>query len=474
MDFIAPARNRAPSAVFPAVRRIAAGFLAAGFLTTGPARGADTPTYLQMAGMTALAATADGRRSNIPVTVFLQVDSTEAAGEICRRVPTVRSVVLDATSQQPIPHAKGQLDSEAVAGFVVGRINAALGGKTVARVGFVHGTPKEAAATTTDLAEAGDMTARDKTVKTGQIGQMAPCRRIVAPPASLKWVSAGTERKPSPDIAPSEPPLRENRSLAPPPSEFKSHPQFAPPAPTPGPKPRSEAPLATPPPAAPIAGVGVPRQVQADTPLSVRDCVPLDKLWKPSRYPYAGVLYALSRVFTIDSDGDRQIDNIGFVLSAPDRPDIIFRYFDEPGRAAIDLFPSLALKDPRSISGICFGQFDLGTLEAAASSQFKDRLAIDILQPSPSPAPLVRATGAGFWIFLLVAIVGLMGAMLAAVVLVRRRRAAKATAMAMAENADDDDDRADRKRDRRGDDRRKKSTPVQAERRASPDRRGKK
>ena len=459
MGFMIQARLRALSSTL-----LAAGLLAVGVLTAGPVRSAEAPTYLQMAGMTALAATADGRRSNVPVTVFIQVNNLAAAGEICRRVPVVRGAVLEATSQQPIPYAKGQLDSDAISSFIVGRINVALGNKSVARIGFVHGTPKEAAATTTDLADVGDMTARDKTVKTGQAGQMAPCRRIVAPPASLKWVDAKVERKPAQGMAPPAPPLRENRAPALPAPEFKSHPQFAPPMPEAGPKPRSEAPPATPPPVALITTVGLPEQVQADTPPSVRDCVPLDKIWKSTRYPYAGTVYTLSRIFTIDTAGRGTPDNIGFVLSAPNHPDFIFRYFDEPGRAAIDLFPSLTLKDSRSITGICFGQFDPDTLLSAAMTQIVDRMAIDILQPSPSSAPLVQATGVGFWISILVVAVGLIGAMSAAIILLRRHRADK---------AGDDGEGADTEGNRRAGERRKNAITVEMDRRAKPDRRTK-
>lgn len=212
-----------------AVALCAAGLCAAGLLSPGPAR-AQEITYLQMANMTATAKTPDGRRASVPVTAFLQVESTQAASTICRRVPVVRSAVLDATGQQPIPYAKGHLESDSISAFVTDRINAALGTKIVAHVAFIHGTPKEAPATATDLADAGDMIARDRSAKTGQIGQMAPCRRIVAPPRSLNWVNAEA-KKPTQTLAPPAPPLRENRAPAPSAPEFKTHPQFAPPPP---------------------------------------------------------------------------------------------------------------------------------------------------------------------------------------------------------------------------------------------------
>ncbi len=448
------------------IRTATAALLAVGMFLAGPARGAEPPSYLQMAGMTALAATPDGRRANIPVTVFVQVGSVEAARDLCRRVPAVRAAVLDATSQRPIPYAKGRVDPDANFDFVAERLNAALGNKIVARVAFVHGTPKEEVMGVTDLAEAGDMVAQERAVKSGKAGQTAPCRRIAAPPNSLKWVDAKAERKPAQGHTPPAPPLRENRAPAPPPpSEFKSHPQFAPPAAEP--RPRSEAPISTPPPA-PIAVVGMPERVEPEKPPSARDCTPLDKIWNARRYPYAGVLYALSRVFTIDSNGDGQTDNIGFVLSASAQPDVIFRYFDEPGRAAIDLFPSLMLKDSRSIAEICFGQFTPEDETPAAGSKIGDPLIVDILQSSRTAAPTVQATGAGFWISFSLIAIGLIGAMSATMVLVRRRRAARATA---ASAAADDDGGAEEKR--RGNERRKQSVPVQTERRAAPDRRKK-
>lgn len=208
---------------------IAVGPYVAGLLSPGLAR-AQEITYLQMANMTATAKTPDGRRTSVPVTAFLQVEDPTAAGTICRRVPVVRSAVLDATGQKPIPYIKGHLESDSIAAFVADRINTALGTKIVARIAFIHGTPKEAPESATDLADAGDMTARDRSVKTGRIGQMAPCRRIVAPPRSLNWVNAET-KKPTQTFAPPVPPLRENRAPAPSVPEFKTHPQFAPPPP---------------------------------------------------------------------------------------------------------------------------------------------------------------------------------------------------------------------------------------------------
>lgn len=189
-----------------AVALCAAGLYAAGFLSPEPAHAREI-TYLQMANMTATAKTPDGRRTSVPVTTFLQVNGSQAAITVCRLVPVVRSAVVDATSQQPIPYAAGHLESDSIAAFVADRINAAIGAKTVARIAFIHGAPTAAA---------------------GQLGQMAPCRRIVAPPLSLNWVNAEA-KKPTQTLAPPVPPLRENRAPAPSAPEFKTHPQFAPP-----------------------------------------------------------------------------------------------------------------------------------------------------------------------------------------------------------------------------------------------------
>lgn len=190
----------------------------------------DTTTYLQMANITAVAKSASGQRGTVPVTVILQVANVAAASEICRRVPSVRASIMAASSRSPIPYAKGKLDSDAVSDTMANEINTAIALKAVVRAGFIHGTPKNVADTATDVIDPGDVTGQKQTMKSGSVGQSAPCRRIAAPPPDLGWaVAAQPQDTRGKGMAPPPPPLRDNgpRPQSPPPA-FETHPQFAP------------------------------------------------------------------------------------------------------------------------------------------------------------------------------------------------------------------------------------------------------
>jgi hypothetical protein len=194
------------------------------------AKSKDTVTYLQMANITAVAQSASGQRGTIPVTVILQVTDTSSANEICRRVPSVRASIMAASSRSPIPYAKEKLDSDAVSNIIVNEINAAVALKAVIRVGFIHGMPKQVADTATDVIDPGDVTGQKQALKSGTIGQAAPCRRIAAPPPDLGWaVAAQPQDTRGKGMTPPTPPLRDGGPrLQTPAPAFETHPQFAP------------------------------------------------------------------------------------------------------------------------------------------------------------------------------------------------------------------------------------------------------
>ncbi|MBM3565235.1 MAG: hypothetical protein FJX42_03870 [Alphaproteobacteria bacterium] len=347
-------------------------------------------TYLQMAGMTATVVTSDKRRTSVPITAFLEVRGTEAANLICRRYPVVRNAVLEATAQQPAAYTGGQIEIGSVSDFIAKRINTSLGEEVVVRIAFVYGTPKETAASATDLAEAGDVISRERTVKSGERAQTAPCRRITQPPESVKW--AGVRKQLSGDHKPA-PPLRDNQ---PPPrpaaTTFESHPQFAPREPGGGMIARPAAPQS--PESDKVQIAGALRPTEAVAPPSAGDCVSIDSLWKYAQFPYSGAMHTLSNIFTIDSDRDGLPDNVGFVLNAEGHPRTILRYFDQQGQAAPDIFPALALKDPKVISRLCFGQ------HVPVPPSARQELRIDIMQPSAKSEP-VKAASFRLWGFVL-------------------------------------------------------------------------
>jgi hypothetical protein len=212
--------------------RLFAFFFLAALLTALGARAQekDAVTYLQMAGITAVAASASGQRATIPVTVVLQAASVNAASEVCRRIPSVRASIMAVSSRTPIPFAKGKLDSEAVSDAVANEINTAIALKAVIRAGFIHGTPKNIPDTATDVVDPGDVSGQKQNMKSGTAGQTAPCRRIASPPSRDRWAVAVQRPEPrGKGVAPSPPSLRD-RAPPPPPAAapFETHPQFAP------------------------------------------------------------------------------------------------------------------------------------------------------------------------------------------------------------------------------------------------------
>ncbi len=159
-----------------------------------------------------------------------------------------------------------------------------------------------------------------------QAPQTAPVTPPAAPP-----VAEAAEPKPAPaapkTAAPGEP--------------FKTHPYFRP---QPMPPPRS---------------LGGPQgeTAKAPAPSPAADCTTdLKSLWEKGEHDIRGTTYWLSQVFTIDLDGDRRTDNVGFRLKAANTPELVIRYYAGPGHLAGRSVPTLRLDDEDVISRLCFGQ----------------------------------------------------------------------------------------------------------------------
>lgn len=159
-----------------------------------------------------------------------------------------------------------------------------------------------------------------------QAPQAAPAQ----PPAAAPVAEA-----PEPKPAPAAPKTAE------PGKPFKVHPYFRP---QPMPPPRS-------------LGGAQGETVKAPALSPAADCATdLKSLWEKGEHDIRGTTYWLSQVFTIDLDGDRRIDNVGFRLKAADMPELVIRYFAGPGQLAGRSVPTLRLDDEDVISGLCFGQ----------------------------------------------------------------------------------------------------------------------
>ena len=163
-----------------------------------------------------------------------------------------------------------------------------------------------------------------------QTALQAPPTAPVTPPAAPP-VTEAAEPKPAP-AAP---------KTAEPGKPFKTHPYFRA---QPMPPPRS---------------LGGPQGGMAKAPAlsPAADCATdLNSLWEKGEHHIRGTTYWLSQVFTIDLDGDRRTDNVGFRLKAANTPDLVIRYYAGPGNLAGRSVPTLRLDDEDVISRLCFGQ----------------------------------------------------------------------------------------------------------------------
>jgi hypothetical protein len=85
----------------------------------------------------------------------------------------------------------------------------------------------------------------------------------------------------------------------------------------------------------------------------------LDEFWSWGEHIIEGFHYQLVGVFTVDLNGDRTTDNIGFKLTSTTMPDMVIRYFGAPGFVSARSIPSLRLPDDGVIAQLCFGQVAL-------------------------------------------------------------------------------------------------------------------
>ena len=180
----------------------------------------------------------------------------------------------------------------------------------------------------------------------------------------VERLSAPTE----PSAAPGPP----QTALQAPPTAPAPPPAAAPVAEAPRPKPAAAAPKAAEPgkhfkthsyfrpqPMPPPQSLGGPQggTAKAPAPSPAADCTTdLNSLWKKGEHNIRGTTYWLSQVFTIDLDGDRRTDNVGFRLKAANTPELVIRYYAGPGDLAGRSVPTLRLDDEDVFSRLCFGQ----------------------------------------------------------------------------------------------------------------------
>ena len=134
-------------------------------------------------------------------------------------------------------------------------------------------------------------------------------------------------------------------SRRPPPKAAKPGKKAAQPAPSP----KGTASPATPVPA--LAPAKTPQPAAQSGPCDYR----LNELWTFRVIKIEGISHWLARVFTVDLDGNRRVDNVKFRFKAKDDSERVISYFapspGTPGQA----YPALKLPDESLIGRLCFG-----------------------------------------------------------------------------------------------------------------------
>ena len=212
------------------------------------------------------------------------------------------------------------------------------------------------------------------------------------PPAAESPAQEPAPKAPAQETAPAPvaPPEAAREAPAPPPAPAPVAPPVAPrkaPAPPPAPVPesppeavREEAPA--PPPSRPLE-----RGEPCDR--------ALDEFWRGTVVAVGGVNYSLVRVYTIDLDSDNRVDDVGFRLKAPGKPDLMISYLrgDLPGSS----LPELQISDEGVIERLCFETraFEMGRASTQAipdlAAELRSRMQIKASPKESGPAKEAEA-----------------------------------------------------------------------------------
>ncbi len=139
-------------------------------------------------------------------------------------------------------------------------------------------------------------------------------------------------------------------------------------------------------------------KAKAPAPSPAADCTTdLNTLWEKGEHDIRGTTYWLSQVFTIDLDGDRRTDNVGFRLTAANTPELVIRYYAGPGNLAGRSVPTLRLDHEDMISRLCFGQVSFPTPRRQARETPRgfeipdlEKEMMSIGKPAPAVTPAER------------------------------------------------------------------------------------
>jgi hypothetical protein len=329
---------------------------------------------IQLHDIIAPAVYPDGRRTTTTITFFLGVARDRDLKTICNRLPTVRDALVVAINREPVPAIGRYLDAQRAAPRLKKAVNDALGAALVLDVNMIPGVPREK----THIVPRGggdQLPSGSKVPSPSYATGTTGCRRVGALPPEVAQQARAVLTARASEVE------TQARALAPGQPEATPSPREKPPT----------APLARAPALPP--GTKCDRRVE--------------EFWPFGEHIVAGDRYRLERVFTVDDDRDGRVENVGFLLRAPGRPDLLMFYFDAEGKPSAATVLTLKRDDDGDIGRLCFGQVFYGTAESAQEAARR----------SGAPARPGQSALPGF-VTLLIATAGAAGILLGAGALV--------------------------------------------------------
>ncbi|MBC8339766.1 MAG: hypothetical protein ISR51_07210 [Rhodospirillales bacterium] len=118
----------------------------------------------------------------------------------------------------------------------------------------------------------------------------------------------------------------------------------------------------------------------------------LGEIWESQTIKIEGIEHWLARAFTMDMDGNLEVDNVSFTFVAKDTSEKIVHYFGALGEVSGRVYPALTLPDESLIRRLCFGDLKYPKPEFFASKKLGPSL-IDVDKPDLAAEMEAREKG---------------------------------------------------------------------------------
>ena len=129
---------------------------------------------------------------------------------------------------------------------------------------------------------------------------------------------------------------------------------------------------------------GTASPAPAETPKPAAPPAPCDyrlnELWAPQVIKIEGIDHWLARVFTVDLDRNRQVDNVKFSFRAKDNSERVISYFAPSPESPGHTYPALKLPDESLIGRLCFGDLRFEKPEFFGEEKVRKKW-IDVQKP---------------------------------------------------------------------------------------------